>query len=230
MIDLHTHILPGIDDGAADLNASISLLRIEQKQGVETVALTPHFYRDKERPEGFLVKRDAAWNRLRNELPREPFPNLILGAEVAWFPGLAECPELEEFCYKDTKILLIEPPFTPWNGEFFRQLYNLVIRRGVTPMISHLDRYVSCQKKQHIDQLLDLGFPIQVSAGAVLHRTFRNWALRMLKNHEALLISDCHNLDTRLPNIGDAMALLEKKLGHQIALRIASATDEALLE
>ena len=230
MIDLHTHILPGIDDGAADLNASISLLRLERQQGVDAVSLTPHFYRDSERTEDFLRKRDAAWTRLRNELPDEPLPNLILGAEVAWFSGLVECLELEELCYQDTKILLIEPPFTPWNDEFFRQIYNLVIRRGVTPMISHLDRYFLCQKRQRIDQLLELGFPVQVSAEAVLHRAFRPRALRLLKDHEALLVSDCHNLSDRLPNIGDAMSLLEKKLGHQIASKIVAATDEALLE
>jgi protein subunit release factor B len=54
MTDLHTHILPGMDDGSPDVETSIAMLRMEAEQGVHTVVLTPHFYRDRERPEHFL--------------------------------------------------------------------------------------------------------------------------------------------------------------------------------
>ena len=57
MIDLHTHILPGMDDGAKDVKTSLALLRMESAQGVGTVVLTPHFYRDREEPQHFLTRR-----------------------------------------------------------------------------------------------------------------------------------------------------------------------------
>ena len=60
MTDLHTHILPGMDDGAKDAAAAAAMLRMEAEQGVTGVALTPHFYRADETPERFLARRGAA--------------------------------------------------------------------------------------------------------------------------------------------------------------------------
>ena len=57
MTDLHTHILPGIDDGARSVEESLAMLRMERGQGVDTVVLTPHFYRDRENPKRFLRRR-----------------------------------------------------------------------------------------------------------------------------------------------------------------------------
>lgn len=230
MIDLHTHILPGIDDGAPDVHTALTMLRMQKQQGVDTVALTPHFYRTNEHVEEFLARRNASWKELCNHVDGVSFPKMILGAEVAWVPGMADWPELHSLCYESTKTLLIELPVSPWNDEMFRQLHNLVGRQGVTPMIAHLDRYLWSQKKQHIEQLLDIGFPVQVSGAAILHRVRRSWMFHLLKEHEALLISDCHNTDTRPPDMGEAMRFLEKKLGTQMAERVANATTKALLD
>ena len=67
MTDLHTHILPGMDDGAKTPEESLQMLRMERDQGVDTVVLTPHFYRDRERPEWFLARRRASAEALRQE-------------------------------------------------------------------------------------------------------------------------------------------------------------------
>ena len=77
MTDLHTHILPGVDDGAKAPEESLEMLRMERDQGVDTVVLTPHFYRDRERPEHFLKRRRAAGEALRDALmalPEEELP------------------------------------------------------------------------------------------------------------------------------------------------------------
>ena len=55
MIDLHTHILPGMDDGAKDTATSLQMLRMERDQGVDTVVLTPHYYRHRESAEDFFT-------------------------------------------------------------------------------------------------------------------------------------------------------------------------------
>ena len=59
MTDLHTHILPGIDDGAPDMETALHMLEAEDKQGVNTVALTPHFYRSREHIADFLAEKQA---------------------------------------------------------------------------------------------------------------------------------------------------------------------------
>lgn len=230
MTDLHTHILPGMDDGAQSVEDALAMLRAQVQQGVDTVALTPHFYRSRECAADFLARRTSAWQQLLEATKDKNYPKLILGAEVAWMPGMADWPELEELCYQGTKTLLVELPITPWSNEIFRQLYSLESRRGVMPMLAHLDRYFQYQKKKHIEQLLEMGYHVQVSAEALFHLFDRKQALNLLKNYDALLISDCHNLSTRKPNLGDAMKVIQKKLGQWMAGEISAITDEALTD
>ncbi|MBE6933588.1 MAG: hypothetical protein E7462_00820 [Ruminococcaceae bacterium] len=228
MTDLHTHILPGMDDGAQTVEQSLELLRMQAEQGVETVALTPHFYRSRESAPDFLARRAEAWGLLERVSAGQLLPKLILGAEVAWTPGMADLPELDDLCYTGSNILLVELPVSQWDDEMFRQLYSMEVRRGIMPMIAHLDRYFQNQRKRDMDRLLEMGYPIQISAEALFHRFARKKALDMLENYDALLISDCHNLPARKPNMGDAMKVIEKKCGKQIARRIAENTDIVL--
>jgi len=85
MVDIHTHILPGMDDGADSVDTSIAMLREQARQGVAAVVLTPHFYRERESMEHFLARRERALARLQAGLEvlpqqeRETLPQLILG-------------------------------------------------------------------------------------------------------------------------------------------------------
>lgn len=231
MTDLHTHILPGMDDGAPDLETALTLLRMEAEQGVQAVGLTPHFYRSREHLDAFLQRRKEAYADLSEAVAGEPgLPRLILGAEVAYAPGMTDWEGLEQLCYAGTKILLVELPILPWNDELFRQLYRLEGRLGITPMIAHLDRYFGCQDKKTMKKLLEMELPLQVSAESLLHMFGRKQALQLLENYGGLLISDCHNTDTRPPNVGKALAVAEKKLGRTMAAEIAVAADEALID
>ncbi len=228
MTDLHTHILPGMDDGAQTVQDALAMLRTEAQQGVDTVALTPHFSIKDEPVSDFLARREKAYQQLINELKGQTHPELVMGAEVAWTQGMPDWPDLEALCYEGTRILLVELPVTPWTHEMFRQLYSLEGRRGILPMIAHVERYLHCQEKRVIGRLLDMGYPVQVSAEALLHMTSRRKALDLFVNYDALLISDCHDISHRKPNMGAALKVMEKKLGHHMAWDLASLTDDAL--
>ncbi len=229
MTDLHTHILPGMDDGAQSMEEALMLLRMQAQQGVDTVALTPHFYKRRENATDFLARRKAAWIRLQEATQNDDYPKLILGAEVAWMSEMTQWPELEALCYQGTKTLLVELPTMPWTDSVFRELYSLEGRRGIMPMIAHVDRYFYFQKEKSIERLLEMGYPVQVSAEALFRLFTRKKALNLLENYEGLLISDCHNLTDRKPNIEAAMKIVEKKLGHRTAREIAGVTDEVLI-
>lgn len=138
MTDLHTHILPRMDDGAPDTAASLAMLRMEAAQGVTGVALTPHFHRDRESIEQFLARRQAAWEHLSAAMEKtaEPFPDLVLGAEVAWMPNMNHWDDLEALCLGSSRYLLLELPFTPWSGSMIDQLYSLAAQSGVTPVLA----------------------------------------------------------------------------------------------
>ncbi len=228
MTDLHTHILPQMDDGARSIEQALAILQEQARQGVTTVALTPHFYQRREETAGFLARRELAWTRLLEATKEKEYPRLLLGAEVAWTPDMTQWAELEELCYQGTRILLVELPMTPWTDSIFRELYNLESRRGVIPMIAHLDRYLHLQKKRDIERILEMGYPVQVSAESLSHFYLRRQALELLEKYDGLLISDCHNLTDRPPNLKGAMKVIEKKLGRCAAGRIAAMTDEVL--
>ena len=230
MVDLHTHILPGMDDGAADVQTSLSLLDRQLAQGVDTVALTPLFYRTREHASDLLRRRADAKAELTSAMVDRPCPRLVLGAEVAWVPGMADWPELEALCYEGTKHLLVELPFTPWQDELFRQLYSLEGRRGVTPVLAHVERYAGYQNKKQFKALLEMGFPLQVSAYALTHVAGRRLALQLLQYPGSVLISDCHDPNYRPPILQKAMAVVEKKLGEDMVNELNISARELLDE
>ena len=83
MIDFHSHILPGMDDGSKSTQESLEMLDMLRAQGVDTVAATPHFYARENPPEVFLRRRAEAWNRLRPQLTADS-PRVLLGASAMW--------------------------------------------------------------------------------------------------------------------------------------------------
>ena len=235
MTDLHTHILPGIDDGAKTVEESLQLLRMERSQGVDAVVLTPHFYRDQENPKRFLQRRREAVIALGSrvlELPEEErnaLPRMFLGAEVAWWPTLAEWDELPELCIGETKNLLLELPFTGWNDKLINQLHEFYGRTGITPVIAHLERYLKLQKAEYIEEILSLGFPVQISADMLLRPLARGRALKLLRQARVgVLASDCHNGESRVPHLAQAMQVVSRKLGAAEAERIQVETDRLL--
>ena len=230
MTDLHTHILPGVDDGAQTIEEAVAMLQVQAKQGVNAVALTPHFHGRKEPVEEFLARRENAWNQLREATKDLACPELILGAEAAWVPDMNQWPELESLCYQGTKTLLVELPVQPWTDSVFVELNRLEGRKGIIPMIAHVDRYFFCQKKGDIERLLSMGYPVQVSAEALFSLFHRRQALELLEHYDGLLISDCHNLTDRAPNLGKASKIIKKKLGQNLAQQIADMTDEILVD
>ena len=235
MTDLHTHILPGIDDGAQSVEESLAMLRMERSQGVDTVVLTPHFYRDRENPKRFLRRRQESAAVLArrvlalSEQEREELPQMLLGAEVAWWPNMADWEELPEMCIGDTKNLLLELPFTPWNDQMIYQLHELFGRTGITPIIAHLERYLKNQRPEYIQEVLGLGVPIQISGDILLRPFARSGAMKLLqRNLSCVVASDCHRSAGRAPNLEAAMDLLRRKLGNSEAEAMIRRADELL--
>lgn len=228
MIDLHTHILPGVDDGAKTVQVSLDMLRKEAEQGIDTVVLTPHYYRNREEPDSFLARRKRAFEKLKREISEQPdrdkFPNLILGCEVAWVPNLADLEGIERFCIGKTKYLLLELPFVPWGDTLNRQLHDLVGRTGVTPILAHLERYKKLQTSERFNEILSLGLPVQISANSIVNVLTRGKSLRALGSWAHVIAGDCHDLASRAPCMGKAMNIVQNKLGNEAAEEIIKST------
>ena len=212
MVDLHTHILFGVDDGPRELATSLRMLKAQAEQGVDAVVLTPHFYRHREHLPDFLERRHAAWNRLQEHLT-EDLPQVILGAEVTWVPNLADCDHLGRLCIGNTKHMLLELPFTKWDVSLANQIYDLMGRTGITPILAHLERYVQDQRAEILEEILSLELPVQISSTPLLHLTTRGKCMKLLRNCGHVLASDCHDPVRRKPDLAEGMAVIRKKLG-----------------
>ena len=216
MTDLHTHILPGMDDGAPDVETGLRMLRMEREQGVDAVALTPHYYSTDESIDAFLHRRRSAFEKLEDAITHLPdgetLPRRILGAEVAWAPHMDRWEKLGELCYAGSDYLLLELPFSVWSGSLFRGLYELMDRTGVTPVIAHIDRYWGRIDKRSMEELFSMGLPVQISTAALTHWRTRCRALRTLQARKAqILISDAHGDTQRTPDITDALRVIRRR-------------------
>lgn len=213
MFDLHSHILPAMDDGSADVAESLALLRLLGEQGVDTVAATPHFYAFRESPARFLRRRAAAYEKLLAQ-NLAGLPQIVLGAEVYYYPGISRSESLGALSLGESGLLLLEMPFQRWEQHVLREVLELhrQMRRAV--VLAHIDRYFTWVPDSVWSALSSQGILFQVNAGSLL--TWRQ-RRRVGKLFRAGLIqflgSDCHNLVTRPPQMDLAQRALEKSLG-----------------
>ena len=212
MIDLHTHILPGMDDGSRSPEETAKLLAKLQCQGVTTVAATPHFYA-RETPAAFLERRKTALAKMPPL--GDHAPHIVLGAEVAYFSGMGNCEELIPLQIGNSRLLLVEMPFNDWSTRTIEDICEIPVHLGLIPVLAHINRYTGKQQfPKYKDILLQAGVSFQCNAEAFLAFRTRRWALNMLeKGYIHFLGTDCHNLTSRPPLLDKANATIEKKFG-----------------
>lgn len=223
MIDFHMHVLPSMDDGSRDVSVSLAMLEQSAAHGIDTVAATSHFYAEDNSPAQFLARRKKAYEQLARAMEgRTDLPRLLLGAEVRFFDGISAAEGLETLCLEGTNLLLLEMPFTRWTDRMLREV-TAVGRRGIQPVAAHIERYIGLQSRDILRRFFGLEVLIQSNAAFFLSGRTGRRALRMLKNREIhFLGSDAHNLSSRAPDIGPALARIEKKLGEDALLHIRS--------
>lgn len=210
MTDTHTHILPGMDDGAKDLEESLELLAMCRDQGVETVVLTPHFYPDRESANHFLKRRDQAFAALQAAVTPD-LPHLVLGAEVAWCSGIEHMEQIDRLTMGDSNYLLLEMPQSAWNSEQLNSVWRLATDGQVVPVLAHVERFLDLQRDGQFETLSDLQIPMQLSAGMFGKFFGRKKALRLLAQGRWMIGSDCHNTTSRPPCMAEAARYLQSK-------------------
>lgn len=215
-VDFHSHILPSVDDGSRSVEESLEMLRAEARQGIGTVVATPHFYANHDTPERFLRRRAAAWEMLQTAMAQEAgLPEVILGAEVYYFSGISDSDQLHRLTTGQKRYIMLEMPTVPWTQNMYQEMENIYTKHGITPMIAHIDRYISpLRHRQILDRLEELPVLVQANSDFFLRPMTAPLALRMLKEKRIhLLGSDCHNCSTRKPELGRAIEKIEKHLG-----------------
>jgi len=208
MIDIHSHILPGIDDGAKSLEEALDMLRIAIDQGVTTQILTPHihlgrFNNTKQHIEQEFIK-------FKEQVDSANLPiKLLLGAELRIGPEIMQListnsvPWLGEF--QDKKTFLLEFPRTevPFGSD---NLVSWLISKNCLPIIVHPERNSTfLHNRDKLQTFIDLGCPLQITASSIKGKFGADVQQMteelLLADQVSAIASDCHNLKGRSPDL-----------------------------
>jgi len=213
MVDFHSHILPGIDDGSQSVEESLLLLDLLSIQGVKKVVATPHFMATETTPQEFFIKRQNSYNQLKEKL-LPTHPQITLGAEVLYYSGISRMQELSSFCVDGTQLLLLEMPTKKWNDYIVREVLELNCTGDITVVLAHIERYLPLLEEGVLERLIENDVLMQVNANFFLKLATRHKAIKMLKNdYIQLLGSDCHDIKYRPPRLAEARKVIERKMG-----------------
>ena len=195
VIDFHAHILPHMDHGSRRVSTSVDQLAIMQQAGVSKVCATSHFYPQDVLPEVFIEERLRSLEHALRSYGYGPRPRILLGAEVLICQGLENMEGLKDLCVEGTDILLLEMPFT--HGDWGRDLYHTVHeirKKGITPVLAHVDRY----PKKSIEQLFDMGLYGQINCDSLTKMFKPKHLLRWVEDGKIVAFgSDLHGSEPK---------------------------------
>ncbi len=232
-IDIHSHFLPGLDDGARSPSDTLAMLRIAVAEGISDVIATPHFHQGRYTASPDAVLRTIDKARQAVEAKRIPI-RLYPGNEIYYFDDML--PSLKRksiLTMNGSDLVLVE--FSP--GVMFRTLQNAMDRlmnEGYQPILAHAERYACLLKETDGAFFLhDMGVSIQINASTVTGENGaegKRFAHRLLRERAVDHIgTDAHGREHRTPEIEQCRKTLEKKYGADYAYQILRGNAEKIL-
>jgi protein-tyrosine phosphatase len=223
MIDIHAHILPGVDDGAKDLEQSLEMVRMAVKDGIKVMVATPHLFKGKVFDLTQLNNKEIIFQhvaQLRQRLSEEKIPlEIIPGCD---FPlGFESLQLLEDglaLTINDAnRYLLLELPDTALPPAMEEICFHLQSKR-ITPIITHPERHLIIQEMPHkLKRLIDLGCLVQMTGNSLtgwFGKRVKKISRQLIKlGYIHLLATDAHDPKHRPPLLREAVAELSRLVG-----------------
>ena len=217
MIDIHSHFLPGIDDGAETIECALKMLEDLKQQRVDMVISTSHYYEWQEDINSFLSEREHAYETLKQGMERGngEYPDIILGAEVSLTPDISKNKDLNKLCIGDSNAILIELPYSGYHNWIPYAIFEITSRHNLVPVLAHFERFCTSKKKlEQYEELLDLDVKIQINTESLLDRTsFKVVKYLAKRNAIDVIGSDADNMTSRKSTFAEGTKRIEKKFG-----------------
>lgn len=220
-VDIHTHILPGVDDGARDLSNAVDLLKQARKQGTGAVVLTPHYrgrYRGNEKQ-----KLESVFAQLQQAVQKEcPEMELYLGCEIGYEMDVSEMLAGGRLpTMNGTQYVLLEFREGSFRSRFLDGVLE-VLNFGYIPIIAHVERYDAFRNNPRLaDEVTALGALLQVNADSVMGKCgfgIKLYCHKLLKSHMVHFIAtDAHDHKVRTPDLKDCYQKIRRKYGRTYA-------------
>ena len=232
--DIHTHILPAVDDGAQDMSQALRLLRMAWENGTRTIILTPHYRGKYKKNTPADLKACYHW---LCEMASSSFPDLklYLGNEISYE---VDAPE----AMHNSKVLMLNESqyaLLEFRTNSLRsQIVNGVsetIRCGFVPIVAHVERYdISRSDATLVDDLLEMGALLQLNADSVMGANgfgVKRFCHKLLKAEKIHFIaSDAHDAKHRPPLLRDCFLKVHKKYGREYAAQVFYENAQAVIE
>ena len=234
MIDIHTHILPGVDDGSKSLRMSLEMIEISYRNGVDTIVATPHcmpgMYNNT--ASDSLERR---WNRLYEAVKEEGIPiHMRKGMEVLLSErSMKLVRDRKVWTINNSKYLLVEFAFDEdpdWSTEKLKE----VTKEGYIPVIAHPERYYFVQSNpQIVYEWYSKGYGIQVNKESLLNQYGKKekQTVTSLLRHNIVtcVASDAHRSDRRAPGLKDVFEYLNDRYGGEYTHMLVKANPERIV-
>lgn len=234
MIDIHSHILPGLDDGPETLAEALVLAAEAYKAGTRTLVATPHVLNSLDMNRNMQIIN--VFNQFKKRLAYElPDMKLILGSEIYFRPHLAKLAHLEVSTIDAGGLyMLVEFSLTDIPRGFEREIKELQ-RNGIIPIVAHPERNAAAIRRPNlIKQMIEAGALIQVNAGSLTDlfgRTVKNMAYNLLKRGWVQVIaSDAHSHIHRGPSLQEAVSASAEVIGVANARRLVEDNPGRIVE
>jgi protein-tyrosine phosphatase len=233
LIDLHSHLLPGFDDGSKDLAMSLAMARMAASDGISTIACTPHILPGVYNNSGPAVRQAVA--RLEESIAEAGIPvSLVTGADVHIAPDLdVQLRDGRALTLNDSRYLLLEPPHHVLPPRLEDLIFGLQAA-GYIPILTHPERLSWLEGHYElIRRLVSSSVLMQITAGSVMGRFGRRpryWAERMLDEGLChLLATDAHNIEQRAPRMAEARDAVAQRLGDDEAINLVLRRPQGIL-
>ena len=223
-VDIHCHILPGVDDGSQTPEETKAMLQKAWDEGIQIMVATPHYHKQRGKNDIELIKKQLLLTR---KLAKEVHPKMqiCLGMEIYYGDDVPELlKEGRVVSIRKSRYILLE--FSP--GDEFQYILNAVRKlqmSGHTVIIAHIERY-NCLRKDisNVEYLREMGAYLQVNTGSITGsygRSVKKFLREVLKAHLVQLVgTDAHGSERRTPKMQEAYKEVVKRCGEEYADQI----------
>lgn len=232
--DIHSHILPGIDDGAQSLTETVKMLHIAHKEGIRSIITTPHFHEGRFRISKKQIRE--ALHKVEQAIKDENLDiSLYLGNEIYYSQSSLELLIKKQiFTLAESNYVLVEfSPMAPF--QYIKSGLQSFVLNGYWPILAHVERYKSVAKDiDRVYDLIELGGYIQVNAGTVagdLGRKNQRIVKKLLKNNTVHFIgTDSHSERSRAPRMEKSISYIRKKFGEDMVKELFYINPKKIIE
>lgn len=230
IIDIHAHVLPGIDDGAANMEEAKAMLQMAYSQGIRKIIVTPHFKRGQDLEH--IVELSRKLQREAHEIHKHF--DIYLGQEILYYEDiLGDLREKKALTMCGSNYVLIEFPPLVTYSRLFQGLRKIILARYI-PILAHMERYRCLREKGRVDELIISGCVLQMNYCSIVGNRFNSevrWCrCQIQQEHIHMLATDMHHLNERTPEIEKAVTWIKKNCSMGLYQKLVSNNAQSLLK